>query len=48
MMENNQCYDEQNTKVRAGKSQTGVVSCPTGQVGAGSQQKENMPHSKVL
>jgi len=48
MMENKQGRDQQNTKVRARKSQTGVVSCPTGQVGAGSQQKENTPHSKVL
>lgn len=47
MMENNQCHDQENTS-QSQKVSTDIVSCPTGQVGAGSQQKENTPHSKVL
>jgi len=39
MMENKQCHDKPNTEVRARKCQTGVMSCPTGQVVAGSQQR---------
>lgn len=37
-MENKQCRDKQNTKVKVRNCQTGVMSCPIGQVGAGSQQ----------